>query len=144
MREQMKQMIKGDKFCVLATSSGNNPYCSLMAYATEDDCAKIYMVTRKDTVKYGNLLKNRSVSLLIDTRNRSDSECGNETKALTVTGKFCEIRGESEYEKAKRLLLQKHPDLNVFLEDPEACIFGIEASSFLLLCGFTESYHEEL
>lgn len=144
MIEQMKQMVKDDKFCVLATSSDNNPYCSLMAYAPSDDCTRIYMVTRKDTVKYGNLLKNRSVSLMIDTRNRSDSGCGNETKALTVTGRFCEIMDESEYEKAKNMLIERHPGLHVFLEDPEAGIFAIEISAFLLLCGFTESYHQEL
>ena len=144
MIEQMKQIVKDDKFCVLATSSDNKPYCSLMAYAPSNDCSRIYMVTRKDSVKFGNLLKNSSVSLLIDTRKNSRDGINNKTKALTVTARFCEIRDESEHEKAKNMLLEKHPDLNIFLDDPEACIFAVDISSFLLLTGFSDSCYAEL
>ncbi len=143
MIEQMKQLVKDEKFCVLATSSDNNPHCSLMAYATDDDCRRLYMITRKSSVKYGNLMKNQAVSLLIDTREKSGEE-RNRTKALTVTGRFSEIRNISEYERAKDLLLKRHPYLDIFIEDSESCIFAVEMHSFLLLDGFTDSYYEKL
>jgi len=68
MLEEMKALAKQKDICVLATVSDGNPHCSLMAYATDDDCREIYMITQKGTKKYKNLIKNPSVSLLIDTR----------------------------------------------------------------------------
>ena len=51
MIEQIKQLVKDEKFCVLATVSDSRPYCSLMAYISEEDCRKIYMATLKNTVE---------------------------------------------------------------------------------------------
>ena len=41
MLERMKALAKEKDICVLATASGSNPYCSLMAYVTDDACREI-------------------------------------------------------------------------------------------------------
>jgi len=54
MIDKMKKIVMDEKYCVLATAMDNKPYCSLMAYAVEDDCSKIYMVT---IITKGNITK---------------------------------------------------------------------------------------
>jgi nitroimidazol reductase NimA-like FMN-containing flavoprotein (pyridoxamine 5'-phosphate oxidase superfamily) len=71
MLEEMKALAKEKNSCVLATIVDSKPYCSLMAYATNRSCTKIYMVTHRQTQKFQNLVANPAVSLLIDTRDTS-------------------------------------------------------------------------
>lgn len=145
MIDQMNKLVKEGKFCVLATASDNNPHCSLMAYAPGEDCRRIYMATRRSTVKYRNLTKNPAVSLLIDTRGDKQKEAGVQgTMALTVGGVFAEVMDEAGRRKAREMLILRHPDLGVFLDHPETCVFAIEIRSFLLLDGLTDSYYEEI
>jgi nitroimidazol reductase NimA-like FMN-containing flavoprotein (pyridoxamine 5'-phosphate oxidase superfamily) len=61
VREDIRELMKAGRACVLATVSGKEPHCSLMSYATDDDCREIYMATRRDTKKYRNLAANPSV-----------------------------------------------------------------------------------
>jgi nitroimidazol reductase NimA-like FMN-containing flavoprotein (pyridoxamine 5'-phosphate oxidase superfamily) len=57
MLERMKALAREKDICVLATLSGARPHCSLMAYATDDRCTEIYMITHRHTTKYRNLTK---------------------------------------------------------------------------------------
>ena len=86
MLEEMKALVRQNDICVLATASQNQPHCSLMAYTTDDECREIYMVTKKLTRKYRNLMENPSVSLLIDTRSEDPGSDRLKAKALTVEG----------------------------------------------------------
>ncbi|MBW2515274.1 MAG: pyridoxamine 5'-phosphate oxidase family protein, partial [Deltaproteobacteria bacterium] len=88
MLTEMKDLARQKDICVLATVAGQKPYCSLMAYVTDDNCEKIYMVTHRNSTKYQNMLKNPAVSLLIDTREKSPRS---QAKALTVEGVFRKI-----------------------------------------------------
>ena len=51
MLDEMKTLAKHRDMCVLATVAGQKPYCSLMAYVTDENCEEIYMVTHKTTTK---------------------------------------------------------------------------------------------
>jgi nitroimidazol reductase NimA-like FMN-containing flavoprotein (pyridoxamine 5'-phosphate oxidase superfamily) len=139
MIEKIKQIIKDEKFCVLATAMENNPYCSLMAYAVDDVCKRLYMVTMTDSEKYRNLMTNDSVSILIDTRGRMNDM---PVKALTITGSFFEIRDEKRVVEAKDKLKKRHPDLEVFFKSGLSSVFYVEIRSILLLDGFNRSHFE--
>ena len=141
MIEKMKQLVMDEKYCVLATAMDNKPYCSLMAYAVEDDCSKIYMVTKKDSEKYKNLKSNKIVSILIDTRASTKEKAA---RALTITGCFSKIDDEKLRSSVIDKLRNRHPELEIFLNDESARIFAVEIKSFLLLDGFTDSYFEIL
>ncbi len=54
----------------------NEPHCSLMSYAVNEDCREIYMMTFRSTRKYENLLSNPVVSLLVDNRRRTTPRTG--------------------------------------------------------------------
>ena len=142
MLEEMKALAKQKDTCVLATVSGGNPHCSLMAYATDDDCREIYMVTQKETKKYKNLIKNPSVSLLIDTREEQSASRPLQAKALTIAGLFQVIDDEHKKRFARARLLERHPYLNEFIDQTDTELICIKAISFLLLNGLKEAHFE--
>jgi nitroimidazol reductase NimA-like FMN-containing flavoprotein (pyridoxamine 5'-phosphate oxidase superfamily) len=139
MIEKINQIIMEEKFCVLATAMENNPYCSLMAYAADDACKRLYMVTMTDSEKYRNLMSNDSVSILIDTREKINDQ---PVKALTITGRFSKISDEKTFDAVKEILQKQHPELNTFFNNELACLFYVEIKSVLLLDGFSRSHFE--
>ncbi|UCB49008.1 MAG: pyridoxamine 5'-phosphate oxidase family protein [Deltaproteobacteria bacterium] len=142
MLEKMKALVKEKDICVLATVSAGNPHCSLMAYVTDEDCCEIYMVTHRKSRKYENLIKNPSVSLLIDTREEHRGSRRPEAKALTVSGTFQKIDDKNKRIQVHSKLLDRHPHVKEFLEHPDAEILCIRINSFLLLNGLTDAHFE--
>lgn len=141
MLEKMKALAREKDICVLATVSGGKPYCSLMAYVTDEDCREIFMVTLKSTTKYANLTQNPSVSLLIDTREEDFGPNRPKAKALTISGTFQPLE-EARKNSVRSRLLAKHPHLGEFAEHPDAEVFSIKVDSFLLLEGVKDAYFE--
>jgi nitroimidazol reductase NimA-like FMN-containing flavoprotein (pyridoxamine 5'-phosphate oxidase superfamily) len=142
MLEEMKMLAKQKDMCVLATVSSGNPHCSLMAYATDEDCREIYMVTQKATKKYQNLIENPSVSLLIDTREEQVVSQPLQAKALTITGLFQKIDDQGKRGLARARLLDRHPHLAGFIDQTDTELLCIKVASFLLLKGLKEAHFE--
>ena len=141
MLKEMKALAKEKNICVLATVTGDKPYCSLMAYVTDENCEEIYMVTLRNTQKYKNLTENPAVSLLIDTREKS-SRSG--AKALTVEGVYAEIESEEKRKKVQAKLLDVHPHLLGLIDHPESEILCVKIRSFLLLNGLQEAHFKKV
>jgi general stress protein 26 len=74
MLEKMKDIVKGNDLCVLATVSEGKPHCSLMSYISDEEGHEVYLISHKQTKKYVNLMKNPTVSLLIDTREKEKGQ----------------------------------------------------------------------
>jgi nitroimidazol reductase NimA-like FMN-containing flavoprotein (pyridoxamine 5'-phosphate oxidase superfamily) len=142
--DKIKAMVKQEDICVLATVSGNKPYCSLMAYASNDEGTEIYMVSHKDTQKYRNLTDNPNVSLLIDTRDVDRGPRRSKARALTVSGIFREIKEKESKDRIRAILVDRHPHIRKFAHHPDAEVFSIKATSFLLLEGLTNAYFESV
>ena len=141
MLTQMKTLAKQKDMCVLATVAGQKPYCSLMAYVADENCEEIYMVTHRNSTKYQNMMHNPAVSLLIDTREISPRS---QAKALTVEGVFCTIENAEKRKQVATKLLQTHPHLNNFMQNPEADVFCVKINSFLLLDGLQQAHFESI
>ncbi|MDY7034043.1 MAG: pyridoxamine 5'-phosphate oxidase family protein [Thermodesulfobacteriota bacterium] len=139
MLEKMKSLLRKKDMCVLATTSGGKPHCSLMAYAVDENCSEIYMVTHRKTKKYENVLENPSVSLLVDTREQEDRS---KAQALTVEGVFNRVEDPHERKLIIDRLLSMHPHLQEFLHHSDSDILRIKIASFLLLDGITEAHFE--
>ena len=144
MIEKMKALVKRKDICVLATVSENNPHCSLMAYVTDNDCREIYMVTNRQSTKFRNLSANPSVSLLIDTREEHTGMQRPDAQALTVSGVYQEIQDETKKTRIRSKLLEKHPHIKNLMDMPDAEIFCVKVTSFLLLDGVLEAHFETL
>ena len=144
MLKKMKKIVKDKDVCVLATVMDNVPHCSLMSYVPDRDCREIYMMTQKGTKKFRNLAANRTVSLLIDTR---EEDCGADRariRALTVSGVFSAIGNKAKNRLVRQKLLKKHPQLKPFAEDPDAEVFAVRVKSLQLLDGVKDSYFEKV
>ena len=141
MLEKMKALVRKKNICVLATVSGDKPYCSLMAYITDITCEEIYMVTHKNTTKFNNLQKNPSVSLLIDSR---ETQPRSKAQALTIDGVFIPFTDEDEKQNIRDRMLESFPHMKDFIHHPESELIRIKINSFLLLDGLTESHFMSL
>ncbi len=139
MREDIRDLIRSNNVCVMATVSEGKPHCSLMSYVTDNDGLEIYMITQKETKKYRNLKGNHSVSLLIDTR---QIDSGNRIKALTVTGTFHDDIDENARNNIRTLLLKINPDLKDFIDDPASGIIAVHVRTLQLLDGVKECHFE--
>ena len=144
MLEKMKDIVKGNDLCVLATVSEGKPHCSLMSYISDEKGQEIYLISHKQTKKYVNLMKNPKVSLLIDTREEKKGQRRIDIKALTVSGEFQTINDSVKKDLIRTKFLRKHPHLTDFLNDPGAEIFSIKIKSFQLLNGVKDTFFETI
>jgi len=141
MLEKMKALIRKKDVCVLATVSGDKPYCSLMAYIADETCEEIYMVTHKNTTKFDNLQKNPWVSLLIDSR---ETQPRSNAQALTIAGVFIPLIDKNKKQKLRDRMLESFPHMKDFIHHPESELIRIQINSLLLLDGLTESHFVSL
>jgi nitroimidazol reductase NimA-like FMN-containing flavoprotein (pyridoxamine 5'-phosphate oxidase superfamily) len=144
MLERMKDIVKRNDLCVLATVSGGKPHCSLMSYLSDEKGREIYLVSHKQTKKYANLMENPMVSLLIDTREEEKGRKRIHVKALTVSGEFQTIKDLGEKDLIRTKFLKRHPHLADFLNSPQADIFSIRIRSFELLHGVKDIFFETI
>ena len=144
MLERMRDMVKKNDLCVLATVSEGKPHCSLMSYVSDERGQEIYMISHKQTKKYVNLMENPTVSLLIDTREEEKGEERIYIKALTVSGEYQAIEDPREKDLIRAEFLKRHPHLTDFLNDPWAEMFCIKIKSFQLLDGVKDAFFETI
>jgi nitroimidazol reductase NimA-like FMN-containing flavoprotein (pyridoxamine 5'-phosphate oxidase superfamily) len=138
--ENAKKMIKENNFCVLSTCFDNKPNTSLMKYVSNEEGTEIYMLTLKGSTKYNNIMNNKHVSLLVDTR-----ASGNRgVKALTAYGDAQIVDDEDAERMLKEKLIKINPELSDIAESLEGCIIRVEISSFLMLEGVNESSFTEI
>src|SRR4030043_1956383 len=144
MLENMKDIVKGNDLCVLATVSEGRPHCSLMSYISDEDGHEIFLISHKTTKKYANLMENPMVNLLIDTREEEKGQRRIYIKALTVSGEFQTIKDPGKKDFIRSKFLKRHPHLTDFLNDPGAEIFSIRIKSFQLLDGVKDAFFETI
>jgi len=113
-----------------------------MKYVSNEEGSEIYMLTLKGSTKYNNIMNNKHVSLLVDTRGKSAGSRG--IKALTAYGDAQIVDDEDAERTLKEKLLKINPELSDIAESLEACIIRVEISSFLMLEGVNESSFTEI
>jgi len=89
--------INSYEVCRLATVAGNRPHVVPVAYIFEDD--HFYIATDYSTKKYRNVMKNRNVSLVIDTYQPN--------KAVMIEGEAEVIERGSKFEKIYQKFYKK-------------------------------------
>jgi len=144
MLEKMKDIVKGNDLCVLATVSEGKPHCSLMSYISDEEGREIYLISHKQTKKYLNLMENPTVSLLIDTREEEKGQRRIYIKALTVSGEFKTINDPEKRDLIHAEFQKRHSHLRDFLNDPDTEIFSIKIRSFQLLDGVKDAFFETI
>ena len=137
--EKIYDLLLRKDSCVLATTDGETPHCSLMAYVTGESGQRLYLVTSRASRKYQNILCQPRVSLLIDTRGEQQREL---TQAVTITGN-CEIlQDTAEIAEVKANFVRQHPQLIDFVRKNDVDVMCVQIDFFLLLEGPERAYYE--
>ena len=139
MLKIIKALILRKNSCVLATTDGETPHCSLMAYVPGESGEQLFLITSSTSRKYQNILQHPRVSLLIDTRGEQQREL---TQALTVTGTCDVLQDRAEIAQVKAAFAQQHPHLRDFIRHDDMTVICVQADFFLLLDGPERAYHE--
>jgi general stress protein 26 len=123
--ERLKALDKTQRHAVLATDSDGQPFTSLVAFALLQDLSGIVFATPKDTAKYRNIMKNKRVALLIDTRSNRESSY-TDAEAITIVGIAKPARRGRRWKALSEAFTKKHPRLSRFVADPSTALVLVE------------------
>ncbi len=84
--EKARNLLESQHLAVLCTQGDKGPYASLMAYVYDRKADAVFLVTRKDSEKYRNMMRDSRVALLIDDRCNAEDPQAGFISSLTVQG----------------------------------------------------------
>jgi heme iron utilization protein len=120
---------------VLATESDGQPYTSLIAYALMPDAKGVIFITPRSTRKYKNILKNKRVSLLLDTRTNT-SEDYMSAESITILGKAHPVRKGEKRTSLARIFVKKHTRLKEIIISPQIALILVEVNTCIHVTRF--------
>ncbi len=126
-------LLSSQHFAVIATESNHHPYTSLVSFVPSADFHHLYFPTRKETQKLLNITENNHVAVLIDNRENTPSDLS-EASTVIALGDAQEIVYKPEI--VKKLLLQKHPGLVLFISDPSCVLVDISVHTYQIVQKF--------
>jgi len=130
LSDLIKRVLASQRFAVLATQSEGQPYVNLIAFAEADNLRSLLFVTSRDTRKYSNILANRKVAVLIDSRKNRVSDLNNAV-AITALGTIEEAQTPNK-ESLLRRYLSKHPSLKEFLYKPSNALMKVSVTDYIV------------
>jgi general stress protein 26 len=135
-REYIRDVLKLNKFAVLATESGGQPHASLIAITPFGDFRQLIFETYRNTRKYRNLKLNSKVAILIENEdvNKKDPK---ESAVLTIIGLAEEI-SISENKAAYQAHLKRHPEMESFMLSSNCALFLVNARSYQVIYGIDD------
>jgi nitroimidazol reductase NimA-like FMN-containing flavoprotein (pyridoxamine 5'-phosphate oxidase superfamily) len=125
--ERLKVLDRMEYFAVLATADDGQPYTSLVNFALTPDCKAVIFATPRATRKYRNMIKTKSVALLIDSRSKKTKNLMG-TEAVTVIGNARPLRRGKAWEALANIYIRKHPDLAEFVYSPSTAFMVVDAT----------------
>jgi nitroimidazol reductase NimA-like FMN-containing flavoprotein (pyridoxamine 5'-phosphate oxidase superfamily) len=131
---EIKELLESQPLGVLATRYRDQPYTSLVAFASSDDLRSLFFATTRSTRKYANLSRESKVAMLVDNRSNEASDF-RWAKAVTAVGKAEEL----EPQRSKELLaiyLTKHPHLEDFVSSPSCAFLRIQVFTYYMVTRF--------
>ncbi len=133
--ERLAAMDSIQPHAVLATESDGQPYTSLVAYALTPDAKGVIFVTPKVTRKYKNILKNKRVSLLIDTRKNIPDDYLS-AESITILGEARPVGKSERREKLAGIFTKKHARLKNIIALPETALILVDIAQCIHVTRF--------
>ncbi len=127
VKDRLQILNKKERYAVLATDSGGQPYTSLIAYALTEDLKGVVFATPKNTRKYKNILRNPRVSVLIDSRANSGGDYLS-IESVTVVGTARSLRKGRKWNESAAVLIKKHLQLSDFITSSTTAIIHIDVT----------------
>lgn len=130
----IRELLESELFAVLSTQHAGLPYASLISFAATSNLKQIIFSTTRETRKYSLLEKSPQVALLVDNRSQNPPLI-NYIQAVTITGKATIL---SQKGKWTTLLLEKHPYLREFIENPSTALIVVDVYRYFFVRRFQE------
>jgi hypothetical protein len=135
--ERICRLFEKERFAVLSTQGEGQPYASLVAFATSADLSTAVFATPITTRKYHLLLACSRVALLVDSRSQGEGDMM-KIEAFTATGKATSVEPGAERDRWARLLIERHPQLESFVQSPTIALFRIDIIRYFHVSRFQE------
>ena len=126
----VRHLFQSQQLAVLSTQCGGQPYSNLIAFAHTDNLKQLLFVTNRETRKYGNLLADKKVAVLVDSRKHHTSDFESAV-AITALGTAEEATG-SERKQLLQVYLAKHPHLEDFVNNQSNALIRISISDYII------------
>jgi nitroimidazol reductase NimA-like FMN-containing flavoprotein (pyridoxamine 5'-phosphate oxidase superfamily) len=136
MQELLQPLLAAQRYAVLATDNGGQPYTSLMAFAASEDLQALTLVTERATHKYANLTTNPRVAVFIDNRENVGADT-REAVAVTAIGEAQEVTGD-DCARLRAAYIVRHPYLMGFASSPSCAIVRVSVKSYVAVRRFEE------
>jgi heme iron utilization protein len=136
LETEIRNLLASQKFAVLSTKEQDHPYVNLVAFAEAGDLRTVLFATARGTRKYGNILSNSGVALLVDNRSNEVADI-REAMAVTIIGSAWEVPA-SEREGLDRAYLEKQPHMKEFLSSPATALIKVDVEYYLLVSRFQD------
>ncbi|HEY0233551.1 MAG TPA: DUF2470 domain-containing protein [Afipia sp.] len=133
VRSLLRRSRQGALATLMAQESGKagDPYCSLVATATDSDGSPLLLISRL-AIHTKNILADARVSLMLDERTAGDPLEGSR---IMLAGAARQIDGDGLV-IARRRYLEAHPSAEMFVDFPDFLFFRIEVQGAHLVAGF--------
>ena len=132
--DQIRDLFESQTFAVLSTQKNDQPYASLIAFATSPDLEQIIFLTPSTTRKFDNLRVNPKVAILINnSTNRSPDIY--EAVSVTATGIASTVEDHKK-EQYLEIFLKRHPHLSEFSKAPTTSLVSIRVNRFFMVNQF--------
>lgn len=129
-KDLLTNMFTSQKLAVLSTQYNGQPYSNLVAFVHTDDLKYIIFVTNRNTRKYGNVVADKRISILVDSRAHKKSGFGTAV-AITALGTAEEAIGRERQQLAK-LYLAKHTNLKEFVNKRTSAVIKITVHDYII------------
>lgn len=134
---RLRQLDRGQRYAVLATTAGAAPHASLVAFVLTKDGKGIVFATPTASAKYRNMKRNGRVSLLIDSRENGRKEYG-DAEAVTVVGRAREVHEGPLWAELAMRFVGKHRSLEPFIAEPSTAVMLVTISRCIHVGRFQE------
>ena len=140
MNPTVMNILENNDLCVLCTCSHDIPDASLMLYICDEKCERMYMLTLKESTKYGNIAANPKVSLLVDTREQALVP-ETHTQALTIHGDAYILEPDTVSRGLIDQLVKKHGRLSNLASNDSVRVIEVIIKNVLFLENVDKGYH---
>ena len=130
LSDLINRVLASQRFAVLATQSEGQPYGNLIAFAEAENLRSLLFVTSRNTRKYSNILANKKVAVLIDSRTNQELDLNNAV-AITALGTIEEANIANK-EHLSGIYLSKHPQLKDFLYKPSNALMKVVVTEYIV------------
>lgn len=133
-KEILKELLSSQQYAVLSTQKDGKPYCSLIAFAFDENVSFIIFATLRNTRKYANMSSNPEISIIVDNRTNTARDLIDGT-AITITGHAEEL-GFSEWDEYSKIYLLKLPHMKEFIETKNCALLRLAVKDYYISSNF--------